>query len=134
MKAVFTVWNGRIAPVFDVAGRFEIVYAAENGIISKETVMLPTCSFIEKASFLIDNGISDLVCGAITKQAQYYLTTQDITVYPYVAGDIDEIILLWQKGELWRKTYTMPGCHKHRHGHGRKRDRYIMREQKNRRR
>ena len=42
MRLAITVWNGRIAPVFDVAGTVRLVELTENTVTQDQLVSLPS--------------------------------------------------------------------------------------------
>ena len=136
MKAALTVWDGRMAPVFDVS-REALVLTIENGAITSrsieniETPMAPL-----KLERLTDLGIQTLVCGAITEPLQHELSVRGVKVIGFVAGEIDEVVKSLLDGTLPTRALSMPGCcgrqnrlrggqgrgRRHRHGRGGQRE------------
>jgi len=110
MKAAFAVWDNRIAPVFDVARQIHLV-EGESGHIRGETEeTLPEDMPTGKALRLVELGVGALVCGAISRPMQAMVVAYGIRVFPFVAGDLREVIQAWLTGNLGRDTFSMPGC------------------------
>jgi predicted Fe-Mo cluster-binding NifX family protein len=110
MKAAFSVWNDRIAPVFDVARHLWIV-EAESGVIAhqgKET--FPDTPPVGRAIRLVELQVNDLVCGAISRSLQDLLSAYGLRIFPFVAGNLKEVIHAWLNGTLERPIFAMPGC------------------------
>ena len=50
MRAVFTIWNDRIAPVFDVAGQALVVVLENGAPLTEEILLLPAGSVMAKVA------------------------------------------------------------------------------------
>jgi len=100
MKAAFTTWNNRIAPVFDVARTACIVEVAQDGLVSRRFETLGDDLPAQKVLCLVKWKIATLVCGAISRSLQSILTAQAIRVIPFVAGDLQEVIDAWLNGSM----------------------------------
>ncbi len=110
MKAAFAVWNGKIAPVFDVAGRVQVVEVEAGRIVHAGQATLPPGMPGQKAIYLAGSGVQELICGAISQQIQAVLEVCGIRVISFVTGDLEEIIQAWLAGTLEQGRYAMPGC------------------------
>lgn len=106
MNTAITVWNGRIAPVFDEAGKCLIT--GDNAETNK-VVSLPD-QYEEKAIFLQEKGIKTLICGAISCECERCVLDRGITVIPFIAGNIDEVLNAWKENRLLTHSFSMPGC------------------------
>lgn len=115
MKAAFTEWHGRIAPVFDVAGTVLMVETGRSGNTRERVVGLPLGSSSAKVAFLTEHEVDILVCGAISRQVQGMAEAGGIQVQPFVAGEIRDIVAAWMCGNLDQVSYSMPGCRRCRH-------------------
>jgi predicted Fe-Mo cluster-binding NifX family protein len=114
MKAALTVWSGRVSPVFDVS-REAVVLAIEDGSVaalSRESIETPNASL--KVDRIVGLGIDVLVCGAISEDLRRELCDRNVTVYGFVAGEIEEIISALLAGTLSTRALSMPGCHRRR--------------------
>ncbi|NQV31079.1 MAG: NifB/NifX family molybdenum-iron cluster-binding protein [Phycisphaeraceae bacterium] len=116
MKAAFTTWRNRIAPVFDVAREVVLVEANRNVQIGSTLMSLPEGAVEPKVKQLCEQGVSVLVCGAISRCAQELVKAEKIEVFSFVAGDTESVIQAWLQGGLEQKAFAMPGC-----AHGRQR-------------
>jgi len=110
IKAAFSTWDDRIAPVFDVAEKI-ILLEVEDGRIVRETRRLLAGDHPEeKSKALIETGASSLVCGAISRFLYTRITAGGIRVTPFIAGNTAEVIQAWIHGILVRNVFAMPGC------------------------
>jgi predicted Fe-Mo cluster-binding NifX family protein len=111
LKIAFSFWQGRIAPVFDVARNFRLVETTTEGVIVSQTEgTFPSESLLEKTACLVGMGVETLVCGAISRPLQGTVTAAGIRVIPFVSGYIDEIVEAWGKGLIADDSFAMPGC------------------------
>lgn len=117
MTAIFTVWNSRISPVFDVASK-GIVISGKSDIDDITEIDLPQGSAIEKVLFLKSMGVDEIICGAITCQAESTAYANGITVHSFVSGDINEVLAAWVSNELDDTSFSMPGCRRNPNGRG----------------
>jgi len=115
VRIALTVWNGRIAPVFDVAGTIRLVERGESGAEQDRLISLPHGSgMISRVATLVEYKIDVLVCGAVSRPVHRMLADSGIKVHSFVAGDTDEVLEALLTGSLEEKPFFMPGC-----GHGR---------------
>lgn len=118
-KIAFSLWNKRIAPVFEVARHFYV------------TEEIAQCERAEEHSFTSDNsleridllhalGVTQLVCGAITTETRALLINQGIMVCSFAAGDYEQVCKALRDGVINRKRHRMPGCGKQHQARQRK--------------
>ena len=120
MRAVFTIWNDRIAPVFDVAGQ-ALVIVSQNGMpIAEENLVLSAGSVMAKVASLAEARANVLICGAISRPARFAANAYGIEVYPFIAGTVREVIQAWLEGRLGESAFAMPGCARKHTCHGRR--------------
>ena len=110
MKAAFSVWDNRIAPVFDVARQILLVETKSGHVISETRETLPDAIPVQKAVCLIEQGVGVLICGAISRPLQDMISAYGIRVIPFVAGDLREVINAWLAGKREIDLFAMPGC------------------------
>lgn len=106
--AGFTIWNERIAPVFDVAGQLLIV--DERPDVAWQRLTLPEGSALDKLWFLRQQQVTILVCGAMTCSSYYAACGYGMTVYRFVAGPCDQVIDGWRHQLPLESHFPMPGC------------------------
>ena len=116
MKAAFTTWRDRIAPVFDVAREVVLVEADSNTQVTSSLMSLPEGAVEAKVKRLCEQGVNILVCGAMSRCAHALVCAEKIEVFSFVAGDTDSVIQAWLEGCLEQKAFAMPGCaHRQQH-------------------
>ncbi|MDF7806977.1 hypothetical protein P4E94_05965 [Pontiellaceae bacterium B12219] len=116
MKVAITEWQGRVAPVFDVAGTVLILESKTGQAL--ETAPLPLGDPHSKLVYLTERGVHILICGAITRLMLDYAETLGIRISPFVSGEIDEVWTAWRNGTLDEACYSMPGCRRCRRRKG----------------
>jgi predicted Fe-Mo cluster-binding NifX family protein len=110
MKAAFSVWDNRIAPVFDVARRILLVEATSGRIVSEKQEILADPVPMQKVACLAEMGVDILVCGAVSRPLQEMIAAYDIRIIPFVAGELREVIDAWLSGKRSIELFAMPGC------------------------
>jgi predicted Fe-Mo cluster-binding NifX family protein len=121
MRIAIPSWNDRVSPVFDAARRL-VVVDIENGLERarhQESLQeeLPT----RRARQLAQLGVNVLICGAISRLLAALLAASGITLIPWTAGPVDEVLTAYLAGRLPDPRWTMPGCggrRRHRGGCG----------------
>lgn len=119
MKAAFPVWDGRIAPVFDVARKALIVERKAGSAPREREELMPAEPPSAKADRLRELGVAVLICGAISRPLQSEVESRGIQVVPFVTGGQSEIVRAWTEGRLENDLYAMPGCRGRRRFRGR---------------
>ncbi|MCF7974821.1 MAG: dinitrogenase iron-molybdenum cofactor biosynthesis protein [Phycisphaerae bacterium] len=115
MKAAFTTWRNRIAPVFDVAGEVVLVEVDQENNVVSTLMSLPVGPVEAKVQRLSEQGVKVLVCGAMSRAAQKLAQSEMVEVYSFVAGDTNCVIEAWLQGCLAQTDFAMPGCAHRRH-------------------
>jgi predicted Fe-Mo cluster-binding NifX family protein len=110
MKAVFSTWNNRIAPVFDVSTNIVLVEVESGKILRKEKKNLPNALPVQTAQSLIEIKADLLFCGAISRSMHETICSYGISVIPFVAGDLGDVIEAWRSGITDWSCFAMPGC------------------------
>ncbi len=109
MKLALSVWNDRIAPVFDASERCLIVDADSSGSIG-DLVGFPGWSAADKARFLAEKGVSTVVCGAVSHEYEEAFISRGIEIISFIAGPVEQVIEAWNDGTLIGAPFSMPGC------------------------
>ncbi len=106
----FSIWESRVAPVFDTADQIAIVDVEDGRILSERQEVISDQMPAQKALRLAGLGINTLVCGAISRLTQGLVSAYGIHVVPFVAGGLREVIDAWIGGSLGQDSFSMPGC------------------------
>lgn len=109
MKVAISMWNGRVAPVFDVSQRCLLI-SLEDNTPSSECVTFFGDSCVEKAKFLAGHGVHTLICGAISSEYEESLLTEGIETVSFIAGPVESVLEAWKKETLVATAFSMPGC------------------------
>ncbi len=110
MRAAFSFWENRIAPVFDVALNVLVVETKSGRIINETEEALTDTLPMGKALRLAELDVGILVCGAISRPLQDMVSAYGIRVITFVSGDLREIIDAWLAGKREMELFAMPGC------------------------
>jgi predicted Fe-Mo cluster-binding NifX family protein len=110
MRVAVPSWQGRVSPVFDVAGQILLVDLDREGDDSRRTESLGSTVPHERARRLTDLGVGVLVCGAISWPLQNLLIACGIRVIPLICGEVEEVVQAFRNGTLESETFAMPGC------------------------
>jgi predicted Fe-Mo cluster-binding NifX family protein len=112
-EAAFTVWNLRIAPLFDVARRIHVVETGKGRIVNQFGYTLVGQVPSYKVLKLAEIGVRTLICGAISNALQNIVRAYDIELIGFVNGDLGQVIEAWQNGTLHGDAFLLPGCKGH---------------------
>jgi len=115
-RAAFSLWNDRIAPVFDVARNLLIVDAATGAETGRIERRFSGDSPQERAMRLASLQVEQLVCGAITRDTADALQDRGIQVVSFVSGELEQVVQAWLQGHLHERSLHMPGCTRKPHG------------------
>jgi len=110
MRVALTVWNGRVSPVFDVARTVLVLDVQDGAVVGRREEALDEGAPALKARGLAGMGVATLICGATSRPAVGMLSSYGITTVPFVAGDVEEVIAAYLKGEIHGPKFAMPGC------------------------
>lgn len=110
MKVAVPQWQGRVSPVFDVAGQLLVVELVDGREVARDEIPLRTTGLDERAEHLAGLGIHTLICGAVSRPLEALVAEQGIRVLARVCGDVDEILRAFCAGALEEDRFAMPGC------------------------
>jgi predicted Fe-Mo cluster-binding NifX family protein len=110
VKLAITVWNERIAPVFDSAGRAVILEVCRRSVKERYEVDLVRQNTAAKIAELRKEGVGLIICGALSREAEAMILEQEMLVLPFVAGSLDAVIKAWIERQLNNDDFSMPGC------------------------
>ncbi len=108
MRLALATWNGRISPVFDVARQVLMLDVEDGRVLARRLESLPGSEPQVQAVRLAALGPRVLICGAVSESMAAALATARIRVIPFMAGNVEDVLLAWQEGSL--TAFLMPGC------------------------
>ena len=110
MRVAVPVWQGRVSPVFDVAGQLLLVELVQGVEVSRREYPLPDAEPQQRAAQLSELQVETLICGAISQALEALLTENGIRVHGRVCGNVDDVLKAFVAGTLGESQYAMPGC------------------------
>jgi len=121
MKVAIPQWQGRVSPVFDVAGNV-LVVEVDNGVEqTRREVVFDAEALQRRAVRLAETGANVLVCGAISWPLEMAIVATGIEVVPQTCGNIEGVLAAFIEGRLDQYAFLMPGCCGRRRRRGRRR-------------
>ena len=110
MRIAIPQWQGRVAPVFDVAGTLLVVDVEDGREVRREETRLAQTDAPGRAAEFSHLNADVLICGAISAPLEARLSTTGVTVIGFVCGAVEDILSGFVKGELSSPAFLMPGC------------------------
>jgi predicted Fe-Mo cluster-binding NifX family protein len=109
MRIAIPTWNGRISPVFDTASRLLVVEVDKSGESSRFETDIRERFLPSKTMRLTELGVNTLICGAISGQCAYMVTSTGIELVPWISGQVEEVLQAFLRGNLFDRQFLMPG-------------------------
>jgi len=110
MKVAIPHWQGRVSPVFDVAGNVLVVEIDDGVEQARRDVVFDAEDRQARAARLTETGADVLVCGAISKPLEMAVSAAGIEVVPQTCGDVERVLAAFIDGRLDQGAFLMPGC------------------------
>jgi len=109
-RVALSVWEGRIAPVFDVSRKY-LILDIENGSVKNRIEESFDCNDpVLMIDRLANMNVQILICGAVSRAYADILSDCNVEIYSFIAGDIDEVVTAYLDGSFPSSTMIMPGC------------------------
>lgn len=109
MRVAIPIWNGRVSPVFDVAGRCALFRVDDGGFRPDGEEDLQATGPHDRLRILVDRRVEVLICGAISRPLQERLERLGLIVIGGIAGPADEILEAYAAGGHVPGRYRVPG-------------------------
>ena len=110
MKVAIAHWQGRVSPVFDVAGNVLLVDVANGREQARQNVTLDAQQPQARVGLLSGCGTELLICGAISRPLAAALSAAGIEVIAQTCGDVEQVLAAFTQGQLQQDAFLMPGC------------------------
>ncbi len=110
IRVAIPEWQGRVSPVFDVAGRVLLVDADPGAERARRELALEGEDPQARLARLVEAGADVLVCGAISRPLELALASAGIEVISQACGEVERVLKAYLAGELDQEAYWMPGC------------------------
>ena len=113
MKIAIPVWNGRVSPVFDVAGTIRVVDVdVDHGVVVADSTHALEPG--RPVSALAALGVDVLVCSAVSPTIEAAVWVSGVEVISDICGSPDEIVDALAAGDTELCRFHSPGSRRQR--------------------
>jgi predicted Fe-Mo cluster-binding NifX family protein len=116
VNVLLPIWQGRVSPVLDFAGRFLVVEIEGSREIGRREVLIGESNCDALARSLREIHPDVLLCGAISQALEMRLNHSGLRIVSHVCGEIDTVLQAFAAGTLASPEFTLPGCWGRRRG------------------
>lgn len=114
MRVAIPVFGARVSPRFDCAPSL-LLFTVENGkVLDRGEVLLTHWDVGQRLERLRELDIQALICGAIDGHSAQVLKAHQIQVTAWVAGEAEEAMKSFIRGDLKSGLFLYPGCRRKR--------------------
>jgi predicted Fe-Mo cluster-binding NifX family protein len=110
MKVAVTVWGDRISPVFDASRRLLVATIENARVVDRTVVIFNPEQPSRLTKTLAELGVAVLICGAVSQLPASAITAAGIRLIPFIAGEVERVLLAYASGSPLAPTFVMPGC------------------------
>jgi predicted Fe-Mo cluster-binding NifX family protein len=114
MIVAISVWNQRIAPVFDVSRTALVCVTRQGRLIAEHLEGLPAEDPVAKIHALQGLEAEVLVCGAISRTILDLAEMYGIITFPFTSGRVETVKTAFLRGRLADSGFARPGCRRRR--------------------
>jgi len=118
MTLALSIWNDRIAPVFDWSRELVLVSDSTSDQPERTVVEIADVIPVMRTAKLSELGVDTLICGAISNFIADMIEGAGIRLIPFVDGDLDQVLAAYLSGSLPANGFYLPGCRGRRRGRG----------------
>ena len=109
MKLAMPVWENDISTVLDFSETLLIVEIEGREIKGRSCVNWSLFNDTMKLSLMKEEGVSILLCGAISRTMQSMLESSGIHLISCLRGKTDVVIEAYLEGKLYEECFRLPG-------------------------
>jgi predicted Fe-Mo cluster-binding NifX family protein len=114
MKIAIPVFENRISPRLDFAPGFGLYDIEGERITGSREISCEGWSDVDRASKLKGFGVDTLICGGLPGYLHVILKKSGINVIPWIAGNANDALSLFIRGQLNSGMVIWPGRGKRR--------------------
>ncbi len=114
MIVAISVWNQRIAPVFDVSRTALVCLTRQGRLVREYTENLPAEDPVGKIHTLQGHETDVLICGAISRNILDLAEMYGIATFPFTSGGVEAVKTAYLQGRLADSGFARPGCRRRR--------------------
>ena len=91
MRIAIPQWQGRVSPVFDVAGNLQLIDIENGQEVRREERPMAGTDPIARIGEFLSFGAGILICGAISAPMQARLVSGGVRVIGFTCGTVDDV-------------------------------------------
>jgi len=110
MKLAMPVWENNLSTVLDFSENLLIVEIEGEEIKGRSCVNWSLCNDAMKLSLMKEEGVSILLCGAVSKAMQIMLESSGIDLISCLRGRTEVILKAYLDGNLYDESLRLPGA------------------------
>ncbi len=110
LRLSLSEYNGRISPVLDTCQRILLVDIDESGQRTVHNEDWSTLPRWQRPARLRQLGVDILLCGAVSPILAEQIHRAGIRLYPWLAGEVGQLLEAFLAGGEIDPAFTMPGC------------------------
>ncbi len=118
MRIAIPQWQGRVSPVFDVAGNLLLIDIEDGRETRREARRFLATEGSARVNEFLGLGAGILICGAISASLQSRLIASGVQVIGFACGTVDGVLAAYLNGSLANRVFVMPGCQRWRRQEG----------------
>jgi predicted Fe-Mo cluster-binding NifX family protein len=109
MKIAIPTFGTRVSPRFDCAQAVLIVSVDDGESTRREELVASGWAPHERINKLLELGVDTVICGGIDSWSTESLQSAGVTIYGWVAGEIEDVLAALLRGELDSEAMTEAG-------------------------
>jgi predicted Fe-Mo cluster-binding NifX family protein len=109
MRLAIPIRDSSIATVADFAHVLMVVDYDNNVESGRNVIDFHRLIVPARVAVLDDNGVTTLICGAISRPFATMVIHCGIELIPFMSGNVDEVITAYFSGDLANPRFFMPG-------------------------
>ncbi len=108
MKVAIPIFGSRVSPRFDCAPNLLLFFVEDGKVVQREEVSLTHLDSWQRLERLRELNIQALICGGIDGSSSQLLEGKKIQVIAWVAGEAEEALTCFLRGELKSSSFLCP--------------------------
>lgn len=110
MTVAIPVWQERVSPVFDTAGRLLVVRRNRAREIERKEYILGVLSTSALIRSVAELRVDVLLCAAVSEPVRQALERAGVRVEAHLCGEVEALLRALWDGRLRESEFRMPGC------------------------
>lgn len=110
LKIIIPVWDDKVSPLLDTAGRLLLVEAQNRAVTSRCEVLMDEADLARRCFRIWRLKADVLICGAVSRAFARLLAAEPgLTIIQGISGPAREVLQAFLRGTLNRPRFMMPG-------------------------